>query len=451
MIERYSRPQMKKIWSEENKFDQWLRVEIAACEAWAELGEIAQEDIVKIRKASYNLSRIAGFLKVTHHDMTAFLNSVAESLGKESRFIHLGLTSSDVMDTALGLQLTQAADILAKDIAGLILVLESKAIEHKYTIIMGRTHGVHAEPTTFGLKIALWTEEMKRNAQRLAEARKNISVGKISGAVGTYATVPPQVEKIACARLGLAPAPISSQIVQRDRHAQFLTTLAITASSLEKFATEIRGLQRTEVREVEEPFEEGQTGSSAMPHKRNPELCERICGLARLVRGYALTSLENIALWHERDISHSSTERIILPDSCLALDYMLSIFTSVMRGLKVYPENMRHNIELTQGLVFSQRVLLALIDKGLTRKEAYKMVQDNAMEAWRGKKSFLALLLMDKRITNYLPEDELKSLFDYNYYLKYVDTVFERLGLTKTKREKKAGKAGSTELAPRAV
>ena len=448
MIERYSRPQMKKIWSEENKFDQWLRVEIAACEAWAELGEIPQEDIVKIRKASYNLNRIAGFLKVTHHDMTAFLNSVAESMGEESRFIHLGLTSSDVMDTALGLQLTQAADILAKDIAELILVLESKAIEHKYTIIMGRTHGVHAEPTTFGLKIALWTEEMKRNAQRLAEARKNISVGKISGAVGTYATVPPQVEKIACARLGLAPAPISSQIVQRDRHAQFLTTLAITASSLEKFATEIRGLQRTEVREVEEPFEEGQTGSSAMPHKRNPELCERICGLARLVRGYALTSLENIALWHERDISHSSTERIILPDSCLALDYMLSIFTSVMRGLKVYPENMRHNIELTQGLVFSQRVLLALIDKGLTREEAYKMVQDNAMEAWRGKKSFPALLLMDKRITNYLTEDELKSLFDYDYYLKYVDAVFERLGLTKTKRKRKAG---STELAPRAV
>lgn len=451
MIERYSRPQMKKIWSDENKFDQWLKVEIAVCEAWAELGEIPQKEIVKIRKASYNLNRIAKFLKVTHHDMTAFLNSVAESLGEESRFIHLGLTSSDVMDTALGLQLTQAADILAKNVAELISVLESKAIEHKYTLMMGRTHGVHAEPITFGLKMALWTEEMKRNAQRLAEAKKNISVGKISGAVGTYATVPPQVEKIACARLGLAPSPISSQIVQRDRHAQFLTTLAIIASSLEKFATEIRSLQRTEVREAEEPFEEGQTGSSAMPHKRNPELCERICGLARLIRGHALTSLENIALWHERDISHSSTERIILPDSCLVLDYILSIFTSIMKGLKVYPENMRRNIELTQGLVFSQRVLLALINKGLTREEAYKMVQDNAMEAWRGKKSFLALLLMDKRITHYLTEGELKSLFDYNYYLKYVDTVFERLGLTKTKRERKAGKAGSTKLAPRAV
>jgi len=451
MIERYSRPQMKKIWSDKNKFDQWLKVEIAVCEAWAELGEIPRKDIVKIRKASYNLNRVAEFLKLTHHDMTAFLNSVAESLGEESRFIHLGLTSSDVMDTALGLQLTQAADILAKDVAELISVLEGKAVEHKYTIMMGRTHGVHAEPTTLGLKMALWTEEMKRNAQRLAEAKKNISVGKISGAVGTYATVPPQVEKIACARLGLAPAPISSQIVQRDRHAQFLTTLAIIASSLEKFATEIRSLQRTEVLEVEEPFEEGQTGSSAMPHKRNPELCERICGLARLIRGHALTSLENIALWHERDISHSSTERIILPDSCLAVDYMLSIFTSIMKGLKVYPENMRRNIELTQGLIFSQRVLLALIDKGQTREEAYKMVQDNAMEAWRGKKSFLALLLMDKRITNYLTEGELKSLFDYSYYLKYVETVFERLGLTKTKREKKAGKDRSTELAPRAV
>jgi len=451
MIERYSRPQMKKIWSENNKFDQWLKVEIAVCEAWAELGEIPRKDIVKIRKAIYNLSHIAGFLKVTHHDMTAFLNSVAESLGTESRFIHLGLTSSDVMDTALGLQLTQAADILAKDIAGIISVLESKSIEHKYTIMMGRTHGVHAEPTTFGLKMALWTEEMKRNVQRLAEARKVVSVGKISGAVGTYATVPPQVEKIACARLRLTPAPISSQIVQRDRHAQFLTTLAIIASSLEKFATEIRGLQRTEVREVEEPFEAGQTGSSAMPHKKNPELCERICGLARLIRGYALTSLENIALWHERDISHSSAERIILPDSCLALDYMLSIFTYIMKGLKVYPENMRRSIELTQGVIFSQRVLLALIDKGLPRGEAYKIVQDNAMKAWEKRKSFLSLLEADKRVTGRLSKKEVKSLFDYDYYLKHVDDIFRRLRLTKTKRGKKAGKTGSTGLAPRAV
>ncbi|HEY4712119.1 MAG TPA: adenylosuccinate lyase [Dehalococcoidia bacterium] len=448
MIERYSRPQMKKIWSDENKFDQWLKVEIAVCEAWAELGEIPPRDIVKIRKASYNLDRVAGFLKVTHHDMTAFLNSVAESLGEESRFVHLGLTSSDVMDTALGLQLTQATDILAKDVGELISVLESKAVEHKYTIMMGRTHGIHAEPTTLGLKIALWTEEMKRNAQRLAEARKNISVGKISGAVGTYATVPPQVEKIACAKLGLTPDPISNQIVQRDRHAQFLTTLAIIASSLEKFATEIRGLQRTEVRELEEPFAAGQTGSSAMPHKRNPELCERICGLARLIRGYALTSLENIALWHERDISHSSTERIILPDSCLAVDYMLSIFTSIMKGLKVYLENMRRNIELTQGVIFSQRVLLALINKGVGREEAYKMVQDSAMKAWEEKKDFLSLLEADKRITVHLSKKELKSLFDYNFYLKHVDEVFERLGLSKVK---KAKRAGAENLAPRAI
>ncbi len=448
MIERYSRPQMKKIWSEENKFDQWLKVEIAACEAWAELGEIPRESVAKIRKASYRLDRVAEFLKVTHHDMTAFLNSVAESLGEESRFIHLGLTSSDVMDTALALQLTQGADILAQDVVELVSVLENKAVEHKYTIMMGRTHGVHAEPTTLGLKIALWTEEMKRNAHRLAEAKKNISVGKISGAVGTYATVPPKVEKIACARLGLSAAPISSQIIQRDRHAQFVTTLAIIASSLEKFATEIRSLQRTEVREAEEPFEAGQTGSSAMPHKRNPELCERICGLARLIRGHALTSLENIALWHERDISHSSTERIILPDSCLAVDYMLSIFTSVMKGLKVYPENMRNNIELTQGVIFSQRVLLALIDKGLSREEAYKMVQDNAMKAWGEKKGFLNLLEADKRITSHLSKEELKSLFDYDYYLKYVDNVFDRLGLSEVK---KAVRSEAEGLAPRAI
>jgi adenylosuccinate lyase len=451
MIERYSRPQMKKIWSEENKFDQWLKVEIAVCEAWAELGEIPPKEIAKIRKASYDLSRIARFLKVTHHDMTAFLNSVAESLGAESRFIHLGLTSSDVMDTALALQLTQAADILAKDLAELVSVLKGKAIEHKYTLMMGRTHGVHAEPTTFGLKMALWTEEMKRNAHRLAEASKSISVGKISGAVGTYATVPPEVERIACAKLGLAQAPISSQIIQRDRHAQFVTALAITAGSLEKFATEIRGLQRTEVRELEEPFEAGQTGSSAMPHKRNPELCERICGLARLVRGYAVTSLENIALWHERDISHSSAERIVLPDSCLALDYMLSVFTSIMKGLKVYPENMRRNVELTHGIVFSQRVLLALIDKGLVREEAYRIVQDNAMRAWEKGKGFLSLLKSDRRITSRLSKLELDLLFDYTYYLKHVDHVFKRLGLAEAKPRRKDGKTGSVKLASRAV
>jgi len=433
MIERYSRPQMKKIWSEENKFDQWLKVEIAVCEAWAELGKIPKEAIPKIKKANYNLDRIAESLKVTHHDMTAFLNSVAESLGEESRFIHLGLTSSDIMDTALSLQLKEAIDILEQDITELIAVLENKALEHKCTIMMGRTHGVHAEPITFGLKLALWAEEMKRNARRLAEAKKAISVGKISGAVGTYATVPPQVEERACVKLGLNPAPISSQIIQRDRHAQFITTLAIIASSLEKFATEIRSLQRTEILEVEEPFQAGQTGSSAMPHKRNPELCERICGLARLIRGHSLTSMENIALWHERDISHSSTERIILPDSCLVMDYILSLFTSIMSGLEVYPKNMRRNLELTQGLIFSQGVLLALIDKGVSREKAYKIVQGNAMKAWQEKRSFLSLLEADTEITACLSKPELESLFDYNYYLKHVDNIFERLGLTELK------------------
>jgi len=427
---------MKKIWSEQNKSDQWLKVEIAVCEAWAELGKIPPEAMPKIKKASYNLDRIAEFLEVTHHDMTAFLNSVTESLGEESRFIHFGLTSSDVMDTALSLQLKETADILEQDISELIATLENKAVEHKYTIMMGRTHGVHAEPITFGLKLALWAEEMKRNAQRLTEAKRIISVGKISGAVGTYATVPPEIEEKACSKLELAPAPISSQILQRDRHAQFVTTLAIIASSLEKFATEIRSLQRTEILEVAEPFQAGQTGSSAMPHKRNPELCERICGLARLVRGHALTSMENIALWHERDISHSSTERIILPDSCLVIDYTLSLFTSIMKGLEVYPENMRRNLDLTQGLVFSQRVLLALIDKGVSRENAYKMVQDKAMRAWQEKKSLLSLLEADAKITAYLSKSEIESLFDYNYYLKYVDSIFERLGLTDMKKIK---------------
>ena len=436
MIERYSRPKMKKIWSEEKKFDQWLKVEIAACEAWAELGKIPQDAIPKIRKANCNLERMAEFLKVTHHDMTAFLSSVAESLGEESRFIHLGLTSSDIMDTALSLQLKESTGILEQQVTDFIAVLKNKAIEHKHTIMMGRTHGVHAEPITFGLKIALWVEEMKRSARRLATAKRAISVGKISGAVGTYATVPPQVEKIACHKLGLTPAPISSQIVQRDRHAQFMTTLAIMAGSLEKFATEIRNLQRTETLEVEEPFQAGQTGSSAMPHKRNPELCERICGLARLVRGHALTSLENIALWHERDISHSSTERIILPDSCLAIDYMLFLFIPIIRDLNVHTDNMRRNLELTRGLVFSQRVLLALINKGLNREEAYKLVQKNAMNAWQGKESFLNLLEADKQILAHLSKSELESLFDYNYYLKYVDAIFERLGLSKTQEGK---------------
>ena len=451
MIERYSRPQMKRVWSDESKFAKWLEVEIAVCEAWAELGVIPREAVPKIKLARVNFKRMEEILKETHHDVTAFLGSVSESLGNESRFIHLGLTSSDVIDTALSLQLVEATEILSQDIKELISILAQKAIEHKYTVMIGRTHGIHAEPTSFGLKLALWTEEMKRNRLRLTEAERAIAVGKISGAVGTYATLSPQVEEKACARLKLAPAPISSQILQRDRHAQFITTLAIVSSSLEKFATEIRGLQKTETREVEEPFGASQTGSSAMPHKRNPELCERICGLARLVRSYALTSMENIALWHERDISHSSTERITLPDSCLILDYSLALFTSIMRGLQIYPQRMKQNIKLTKGLVFSQRVMLALIDKGLSRQKAYELVQRNAMKAWKGNKNFLSLLKADPEVTAALPQGELEPLFDEQYYLRYVNEIFERLGLTEAQWKEKSGIANPSELAPRAI
>ncbi len=449
MIERYSRPRMKRVWSDENKFNKWLEVEIAACDAWAEIGVVPREAIPKIKLAKCNLKRMEEILKETHHDVTAFLGSVAESLGEESRFIHLGLTSSDVIDTALSLQLVEASDLLAEGVKELITALAHKAIEHKYTPMIGRTHGVHAEPITFGLKLAIWVEEMRRNQQRLGEAKKAIAMGKISGAVGTYATVPPEVEQRACRKLRLLPAPVSNQILQRDRHAQFVTTLAVIASSLEKFAVEIRGLQKTEVGEVGEPFGTGQTGSSAMPHKRNPELCERISGLARLIRGYSLTSMENIALWHERDISHSSTERIILPDSCLLVDYCLSVFTSIIKGLQVFPQRMKKNIELTKGLVFSQRVMLALIDKGLSRQKAYEMVQRNAMKSWKGNKKFLNLLKADPEVAETLPQPELGALFDYQYYLRHVDEIFERLGLTKA--QWKSAISESIHLEPRAL
>lgn len=432
MIERYSRPEMKRVWSDENKYEKWLEVEIAVCDAWAEVGVIPRKDIPKIKLAKCNFKRMSEIFQETRHDMTAFIGAVAESLGEESRFIHLGLTSSDVMDTATSLQLVEASDILLQDVKELTAVLAQRAIEHKYTVMIGRTHGIHAEPTTFGLKLALWVEEMRRNLHRLSEARKNIAVGKISGAVGTYATVPPEVEQKACKRLSLSPAPISNQVLQRDRHAQFVTTLAIMAGSLEKFATEIRSLQKTEVREVEEPFGSGQTGSSAMPHKRNPELTERVSGLARLVRGYAVTSLENISLWHERDISHSSNERIILADACLAMDYILALFTSVMKRLQVFPHRMTKNLNLTRGLVFSQRIMLALIDKGLIRQKAYELVQRNATKVWKGNKHFLTLLKADKDVTNTIPIEELEKLFDYQHYLQHVDEIFKRLGLTKS-------------------
>ena len=449
MIERYSRPEMKKVWSDENKYNKWLDVEIAVCDAWAELGVIPRNAMPKIKLAKCNLKRMEKILQETRHDVTAFLGAVAESLGEESRFIHLGLTSSDVIDTATSLQLTEASEILTQDVKELTAVLAQRAIEHKYTLMIGRTHGVHAEPTSFGLKLAIWVEEMRRNMHRLSEATKAIAVGKISGAVGTYTTVPPEIEQKACRKLGLDPAPVSNQVLQRDRHAQFITTLAIIASSLEKFATEIRALQKTEVREVEEPFGTGQTGSSAMPHKRNPELTERVSGLARLVRGYALTSMENITLWHERDISHSSNERVILPDACLVLDYTLTLFTSVMKGLQVNPQRMKRNLELTRGLVFSQRVMLALIDKGLIRQKAYEMTQRNAMKAWKGNRSFLTLLKADTEVKDHIKPEELEKIFDYQYYLQHVDEIFQRLGLTKS--QWRGGISKSIELRPRAI
>lgn len=446
MIERYSLAEMKRVWSDERKFDLWLKVEIAVCEAWSDLGRIPAEDMSRIRNARCDLNRMAEILRVTHHDVTAFLAAVAESLGPESRFVHLGLTSSDVMDTALALQLKEAGEILQRDVRELMRVLRSRAIEHKRTLMMGRTHGVHAEPMTFGLKLALWLKEMERNAERLSRATAVVSVGKISGAVGTHATVPLEVEESACRRLGLGWAEISNQVVQRDRHAEFLTTLAIVAGSLDKFATELRALQKTEFREVEEPFEAGQTGSSAMPHKRNPELCERVCGLARLLRGNALASLENMALWHERDISHSSVERIILPDSCQALDYILNIFTSVVAGMKVDSERMQANVELTHGLVFSQRALLAIIEKGLSRQDAYKLIQRCAMVSWQSGTPFRELLEGDSQVRALLTPAELSDVFDYGHFLREVDRIFQRAGVV---GEAEDVSGGAQSLAPR--
>ena len=420
---------MRAVWSEQHKYDNWLAVELAVSEAWAEEGVIPAADMAKLRGATYDLNRLNEIFARTHHDMTAFTRSITERLGPEGRWIHLGLTTNDVVDTAQALQLTQAADILLKDVDEVLTVLARRAVEHKDTLMMGRTHGIHAEPITFGLKLAIWWDEMRRNRRRLEDARDVMAVGKISGAVGTHATVPPSIEERVCAHLGLEVASVSNQVIQRDRHAQFVTTLAIAAASLEKFATEIRGLQRTEVSEVQEPFEEGQTGSSAMPHKRNPELTERICGLARLIRGHAVTALENVALWHERDISHSSAERIILPDSCYALDYILGLFAQVMSGLKVMPDRMMSNVELTRGIVFSQRVLLALVEKGMSREDAYALTQRYAHRAWDEGADFRDLLRTDASVAQHLPPDGLDALFDYAHYIRYVGELFHRLGL----------------------
>ena len=433
MIDRYSRPAMKRVWSDENKAELWLKVELAVCEAWTQEGVIPQDDMERLRGAKYDHARMMEILEVVRHETNAFLSSVTEGLGPEGRWLHLGLTSSDKLDTALGLQLGQAGELLLQDLEEAIEALEGQAVKHKDTIMMGRTHGVHAEPVTFGLKVALWWDEMRRQRGRLMAALEDVRVGKISGAVGTHATVPPSVEDRVCQELGLEVAAVSNQIIQRDRYAHFISTLALIAASLEKIATEIRSLQRTEIHELEEPFDEGQKGSSSMPHKRNPELSERICGLARLIRGHSVTALENVALWGERDISHSSAERIILPDACLALDYILSIFTRVMRDLRVYPQRMWENIESSRGLIFSQRVLLELVDKGMAREDAYAIVQRNAAVGWDQGEDFRQLIKSDQETATYLSESELDELFDYGYYTRYVDETFQRLGLLPAK------------------
>ncbi|EAD5717847.1 adenylosuccinate lyase [Listeria innocua] len=430
MLERYTRKEMGNIWTEQNRYQAWLEVEILACEAWAELGDIPKEDVKKIRaNAKFDVERIHEIELETRHDVVAFTRSVSESLGEERKWVHYGLTSTDVVDTANSYLLKQANEILRKDLENFIAIIGEKAKEHKYTVTMGRTHGVHAEPTTFGLKLALWYEEMKRNLERFNFAADGVEFGKISGAVGTYANIDPFVEAYVCEKLGTTPAPISTQTLQRDRHAEYLATLALIATSVEKFAVEVRALQKSEVREVEEFFAKGQKGSSAMPHKRNPIGSENVTGLARVIRGHMVTAYENVPLWHERDISHSSAERIILPDSTILLDYILNRFGNIVKNLTVFPENMKRNMDRTLGLIYSQRVLLALIDKGLARERAYDVVQPIAMEAWEKQVPFRELVEQDATITENLSAEEIADCFDYNYHLKNVDLIFDRLGL----------------------
>ncbi len=430
MIARYTRPEMGKIWTDENKFRKWLQVELAVCEVQTELGRIPKESFRRIKsRANFDVRRIAEIEAEVNHDVIAFLTSVAEFVGPDSRYIHLGMTSSDVLDTANALLLKEAGELLLKDLFALRDVLARRALEFKDTPCIGRTHGVHAEPMTFGLKLALWYEETRRNIERLKAAIEAISVGKISGAVGTFAHLDPVVEEKTCAKLGLKLAPVSNQVVQRDRYAQFVTTLAIIASSLEKFSTEIRALQKTEVLEAEEFFSKGQKGSSAMPHKKNPITCERIAGMARVLRGYALTALENVTLWHERDISHSSAERIILPDGTIALDYILNKMTQIVAQLQVYPENMRRNLELTRGVIFSQPLLLLLAEKGLTREEAYRLVQKRAHTAWQSGQDFKEAVKNDPEFRRHLSDKEIDRAFDLKYNMRNVDAIFRRIGL----------------------
>jgi len=421
---------MAAVWTEENKYKAWLEVELLACEAWSELGVIPKEDVKALReKAGFSIERILAIEEETRHDVIAFTRAVSETLGPERKWVHYGLTSTDVVDTALGYLLRQANAIIEKDLLVFIDILKEQAIRYKHTPMMGRTHGVHAEPTTFGLKLALWHEEMKRNLERFRAAAAGVEFGKISGAVGTYANIDPFVEQYVCNKLGLKPAPISTQTLQRDRHAHYIATLALIATSLDKFATEIRALQKSEFREVEEPFAKGQKGSSAMPHKRNPIGCENISGLARVIRGHMISAYENVPLWHERDISHSSVERIIIPDSTILIDYMLNRLGNIIKNLNVYPENMLRNMKRTFDLPFSGRVLTKLIDKGLSREEAYDTVQPRAMRAWEEQRSFRDIIENDPEIRKHLTLEEIADCFDPSWHLKHVDTIFRRLGL----------------------
>jgi adenylosuccinate lyase len=419
---------MKFLWSDQNRFQKWLDIELLACEAQANLGIIPKSALPKIKKkAKFDVERIAQIEEKTKHDVVAFLTNLAENIGKEAKYVHYGMTSSDILDTSLSLLMREAGEVILQDLDKLSSSLKKNAFEFKYAPMIGRTHGVHAEPITLGLKFALWYAEVQRNIERLKRAIETISVGKISGAVGTFSNLDPRVEEYVCKKLELKPAPISSQIIQRDRHAEFMTALAIIASSIEKFATEIRNLQRTEILELEEGFAKGQKGSSAMPHKRNPITCERLCGLARLVRTNAQAALENIALWHERDISHSSVERVIIPDSTILVDYILTQFTKIIENLLVYPDNMRKNLEKTRGMIFSGRLLLALSEKTPSKEDAYLMVQDNAMKAWNKNENFRDLIKNDKRVKKYLSEKEIEECFSLDYYLRNVDYIFKRV------------------------
>jgi len=430
MIERYSREEMIAIWTEQAQFDAWLDVELAACWAWSQIGVIPQKDVDTLyQKASFSLERIKEIEEQTRHDVVAFTRAVSETLGDEKKWVHYGLTSTDVVDTAWGVRLKKANKILRNDLHRMIDVLKNKALDYKYTMMMGRTHGIHAEPTTFGLKCALWYAEMQRNLERFEQAAYAVEFGKLSGSVGTFANIPPEVETHTCEKLGLKPAPISTQTLQRDRHAHYLSILALIGSSLEKMAVEIRHLQRSEVREVEEAFRKGQKGSSSMPHKRNPISSENITGCARVLRGYMLTAFENIPLWHERDISHSSAERIILPDATMLLDYMLHRFSNVMENLVVFEDNMESNIWKTHGLVFSQRVLNKLIDQGMVREQAYDAVQPLAMRAWREQIPFKPLVQADPVISRQLSSEVIDELFDLAHHSKQVDQIFARVGL----------------------